>query len=459
MKEDWYKERNKRTDSFSEISNTCYEVRIKIKVISDPSYYSTQVMLAVLTNILSRWCRNICIICPDTNALIPKGEKADMQLLESLKRTMQAIDPNGNFNFELSDNFKEDLVIFIGEPAENCPVPYVAVDSNGWIGSCAYNAYGKCKGEFNDKNPLGAAFAACLANAEVFRWANNIKAESYQKWYDLYAMTVSELSIINIIGFKSLNLGSVHIVGCGAIGSSFTYLLSLLDFTGELLFVDADASVELHNTSSSLLFKASHCDGTQKKTEICEKALENTGFQTQTFNDDYHHYQYDHRKKSNSADLILCFANDFNIWSTIQNLYPPVVYHATTSRSWGINIGRHLPLKDGCIMCTFQNLATSTFIPKCAAVDLPIKKEVQLDSSEEPHASILPFLSPAAAIVTLGEVIKLMLGKKGSENSVQFNMSTQTGDFLEDQQKAKNCDICKNQSESIYRTLPIKLDY
>ncbi|MFD0940192.1 ThiF family adenylyltransferase [Pedobacter boryungensis] len=462
MKETWYKERNKRTDSFSELNKGYYDIKVLVVVTSDVSLFATQVMLTMFTNILARWCSNITINSADAERIIFNGSQSNRSILEMVKNSLSEIDPYGHFEFNV-DNPLVDFTVFIGRPEPDCKTPYLSIDASGWVASCSFNGFAECNG--NPKsvaNPLGSAFAACLANAELFRWSNNIRAEAYSKWYDVYSSTVSDIPIQNDYDLGQLDLGRVHVIGCGAIGSSFTYLLGLFNFTGEILFVDVDSTIELHNTSSSLLFNTTNCKAHhQKKAEICEAYLQDTGYKVRSFNDDYKEYSYDHRKASNSADVIMCFANDFDIWSTVQNLYPPVVFHATTSRSWGINIGRHIPLKDNCIMCTFQNLSKVIFVPKCAEVELTAPDESIIENQEEqePHASILPFLSPSAAIVAFAELIKLINGKVDKENSTQFNMATYLGDFVEDQQKAKNCDICRGQSEAIYKSLKVKLDY
>jgi len=92
-------------------------------------------------------------------------------------------------------------------------------------------------------------------------------------------------------------------------------------------------------------------------------------------------------------------ANERNVWSTIQHNYPPLVLHATTTANWGINLGRHLPFQDWCIVCRFgiDNYET---VPVCSQV------EINTGEQEEDILGILPFLSNAGAILLLSEIIK-----------------------------------------------------
>ncbi|MDB4921213.1 hypothetical protein [Mucilaginibacter sp.] len=452
MKEDWYKERNKRTDGFADVKSVCHEVHATIKVTADAGHYDTQVMLKVLLNILARWCNNIHVCCPEVRDI----SEVNSTLPVSMRGLLSKIDPFGNFTF--GDEAQQgDITVFIGPPESDYLQPFIAIDSGGWISSCSFNNYGHCEKVTNDSNPLGPAMAACLANAELFRWANSIISVPYSKWYSLYDLSVSTNSLICPVEFSNTDLGRLHVVGCGAIGSSFTYLINLTDLYGTLTFVDADQGVELHNTSSSLLFTPANVGSGLTKASLCAGYINRNFLVSEIFDGDYKNFGYKHDTPAKSAEVILCFANDFDIWSTVQHLYPPTVFHATTSRSWGINVGRHIPLKDNCIMCTFQQLARTKYVPVCAEGAMPQKPvEDNAADAQEPHASILPFLSPAAAVVALAELVKYKLGKRPDENTVQFNMSTSDGVLLDDQERAFNCAICQHQSAGIYKNLYVE---
>lgn len=460
MNKDWYNERNKRTDSFTGVTENCHDIKVKVIVTADINVYTTQVMLTVCLNILARWCYNIEVTSADTLDLLTHPGTNE-SLLTALTKMLSGIDSNGRFTFNEPASGEAGITLFIGSPVLNYESPYVAIDGHGWVSSCSFNSFGACARTTTGNNPIGPAFAACLANAELFRWANRMGSVDYSKWYSLYDMSVADSVIINTEELPELDLGRMHIVGCGAIGSSFTYLLNLVNFTGALTFIDADEAVELHNTSSSLLFNLNNLAGEKTKSVICAEYLSGKRFVVHPpFNGDYSNFGYAHDQQTKSADVILCFANDHNIWSTIQHLYPPVVFHATTSRSWGLNIGRHIPLKDNCIMCTFQDLIAKAYVPRCAEVEMSIAHVAENEvRQEEPHASILPFLSPAAAVITLAEVVKLLMGKIQNENTTQFNMSTKEGNFIEDQHRAKGCYICKDQSRGIYEGLKVRLDF
>lgn len=452
MEDLFYVERDKRTDSLSQ-NNGHHKLIVDVIVTNNIKEYETQIAAIVLINILSRWCRNINVTCEDEEILLPN--QANNTIVQYIEKMLLKNNPHGKFLINRTGEINPNITVFIGKPSIDCKTPYVAIDLGGWECSCSYNSWGACNKSENSKNLLGASFAACLANAELFRFSQGIKSETYTKWYSLLTMDVSDTLISNNESFNDLDLGKLHVVGCGAIGSSFTYLLGLTNLQGNITFVDLDEKVEVHNTSSSLLFNIDDTSGKNCKVNICTSYLTESKFDVTPFNGDYKEFKYDILDANKSADVILCFANDKNIWHTIQNLYPPTVFHATTSRSGGINIGRHIPLKDNCIVCTFYQITNDTYVPKCAEAEIKVIN--QETKKEEVHPSILPFASPAAAILSLAELIKFKLVNKDDrvpENVLEFNITTNRGVFLYDiKHKDSSCPICNDQLESLYNQL------
>jgi len=234
------------------------------------------------------------------------------------------------------------------------------------------------------------------------------------------------------INIPKNDLGRIHLIGCGAIGSSFAFLYPFCRQTGNLLLVDPD-HIEAHNTSSSLLFTFQDSVGNLEKVRVCEKYLAEFGIPATHLNKEYSEFPYDHSSTDlKAADIMLCFANENNIWSTIQNLYPPLCLHATTSKSWGIHIGRHIPLIENCIMCTFKDILETAFLPVCAGITLPVKTSERERVDSRLHTAIFPFLAPAAAIVTLAELLKTVSVTSVRDNTTSFNMSTKDGIFTGD---------------------------
>jgi len=250
-----FEARDLRTDVYSGVSDRYKSVRIHVIVTADIKEFRYQVMATNLLNILARWCRNIRVTCINDANILPNCSP-QTSLHDSFSKLVTSIYPP--INFFIDQEFGKvhedyDIAVFIGKPTSIVTMPYVSIDAIGWVASCAFGLYGKCESSINnDENFTGSFFAVCLANAELFRWANGITSTSYVKWYDMAELKISQNEIINVKQFPShIDFGKFQIVGCGAIGSSFTYLLGLTNWTGHVQFIDYD-EVEIHNTSSSL---------------------------------------------------------------------------------------------------------------------------------------------------------------------------------------------------------------
>jgi hypothetical protein len=341
------------------------------------------------------------------------------------------------------------VIWFIGGPNQVPLKDYVSTDAAGWTAAIGFNRPASTPPDQSNNHLLGACFAACLGNAEVFRITVGLKARHYLKAFSLWTNMVYEdfKEIPSSPDWAPANCGKIHLVGCGSIGSSLIYLLPFSGIKSNLLLVDPD-NVEGHNTSSSLLFM--YADADKAKTKICIEYLAKFGIMPLAFNDDYRNYPYHHNHEDiRSADVILCFANEHNIWSTIQRFYPPISFHATTSKSWGLHIGRHIPLVENCLVCTFKHQLETEFKPDCSKGAIPTAAN-QVESKEDAsHTAILPFLAPAAAIITLAELQKLLLYQHSNYNTILFNMGSSEGGFLHDHDRFGGCFVCKDQ-EALY---------
>lgn len=443
MDKQWYDDRDKRTDSCSKVSGSYKEKAVQI-IISDVVSSTRVQLLAYLSiTMLARWCRHIILTLPDTPCLI-KGAPSDQQLTAFLIEQVRIVDPYCQVNTAHESERSGHVRLFVGPSPAGELGEYVSINAAGWISCCALGMSSEITDAGSKLDILGAGFAASLGNSVLFRYLNGQREQPFCKWYSLLSNEVFEEMPQQPQDneFAILGLGRVHLVGCGAIGSSFVFLLPFLPITGQWLLVDPD-SVETHNISSSLLFNYSDVVDNSKKTQRSQDYLASYGISASTFSKDYKQlaYRYD-----NSAlecpDLVLCFANENNIWATIQHQYPPVCFHATTSKSWGVHVGRHIPLKENCLMCTFQDVVATTFVPVCGEV--PLLQGVKIIA--ESHTAILPFLAPAAAIITLSEIVKLQLGIHDQQNTTIFNMSTSDGSFLSDFAPFGSCFICSGQA-------------
>ncbi|MBI1877781.1 MAG: hypothetical protein HYR94_06070, partial [Chloroflexi bacterium] len=80
--------------------------------------------------------------------------------------------------------------------------------------------------------------------------------------------------------------------------------------------------------------------------------------------------------------------------------FPPLQVYGTTTSDWGVNYHRHIPLKEDCSVCRFPIEAEHNLV--CSTAQIEIRQDEQVDAA-------LPFLSMAAAILTVADLLKLQL--------------------------------------------------
>lgn len=441
-RDEWYKQRDDRTfrvegvKSFDDFS---------IGIVVDPlesGQYSVQVTALVCVNTLSRWCKSICIQPVQQNSVLPSSAGLDFDKI--LLDTMVSSDPYGTFQSKQFTSTDVDLIIYVG----GTTAPHqrsIIVKASGWLAGIS-NGNPLQAVPDDGTNPVGPSFAACLASAYAFATAiSKVYPDVDTKWYSLLDFTVSDSPSQNNPSIDSnYHFGKILQVGCGAVGSSLDYLISLMKLNADLSIADFD-SVEPPNCSSSLSFTADDSITTPltKKVEVCDRVLRRSGLLANVYPDPFNAEIYSAAK----PDLILCLANEQAIWPAIQYNYPPLVYHATTTPNWGINFGRHIPIKEWCIVCRF-GITDYKFKPHCSTAVVEVEEKKIL--------GVLPFLSPSAALITLAEILKLSLpGYPLNQNFFQFSFKNLSGAEFIGQQKERrpDCEVCSTQSLDFYPTL------
>lgn len=445
----WYEKRDHRTKL---VDNLDGFDRYKVGIVigwKNLNNFKTQLMTWLASNMLARWCRHIVVQIEGDVLSVLNGTKGkDFRL--SLQSELFNIDPYLNLQFSTIDDSVNTLLTI------GCEVPHlkdksVWIDSDGWRAGIGAGQ-NPCRPSTNeDSNIIGSCFAACLGCAEIFRRAIG-KDEMREKetWYSLYDFSKStEISLTkNALFTDDIQLGHIHQVGCGAVGASLDYLLSLTDWKGDIDLIDFD-SVDISNCNRSLPFLAWDTVNETKKVKICERILStNRNISTRIFEKDYSEFIKEGYLFNPTPDLILCLANDRGIWSTIQHNYPPLVYHATTTPNWGINVGRHIPRAEWCILCRFHQELQKTyrFIPPCSTGTI-----VEQTEDTQPIEGVLPFLSSMSAILILSELAKTNIQDYPVNKAfIQFSAKTAGGAFLQSQTQIKEDCVCSSQHLSTY---------
>lgn len=404
--------------------------------------YNGQVMFIIAVNLIARWAYQIHLIIPENTSCVIKKYRG--KLFESVVRDI-ILSVDSSFKFSINDfQALAEYKLIIGESTEPLSI---WIDCDGWLAGYGYDTSNNIKEE-RKQSVLGACLAACLGVSELFRQAVGETKFEFQKWFSLYdySFLSNKTDLLNIELPGSINLGTIHQIGCGAIGSSFDFILSLVeDIDTNLQLIDYD-HIEAPNLPASLIFSELDVKMKTKKVDACAKIF-NAGVIATPFSGDYEKYINVGEYKKHVPDILLCFANDKNIWATIQHKCPPITFHATTNKTWGTNFGRHIPEKDWCIMCRFHNEVKQVAPLICSEGNISIDSDVEI-------LGILPFLASTSAVITLAEMFKLQLQKNYllSPNFVEFSMRKSNGRFIAYSRPSKECETCKEQDPGIYPT-------
>ena len=436
----WYETRDDRT---RRITTGDFENHA-VGIVLDPNckdLFSHQCMAYIVCNIMPRWCRRLVIDLPDVESIIPRYRHQEFK--EVIKNSVNSIDPYGDFQFDRIDDSKVDQILVIGDHEKTYSKSTVWIDANGWIAGCGANSNKYKLAHNHSYNPIGPSFASCLGAAQIFKQAvcNNRSVE-YQKWLSLFDFDTSEhdpSKLKNPEFSTDFDYGTIYQIGCGAVGSSLDALISLTDWKMDLRLIDNDA-VDYSNCNRSLPFLP--CDALQEKlkVDVCSQVLENKNRHIAAIPKTYYEFTGEESLEGN-PDIILSLANEGNVWSTIQDNYPPIVIHAATTQSWGINLGRHIPRSEWCVMCTFSKHVNPSYKPKCDTGEITAE-------NLQPVFGVLPFLSPAAAVLVLAEMSKLQFEEYPiNDNFIDFSMKAPFNFESGQRRPVQGCECRKQQSE------------
>jgi len=449
-KDAWYQERDNRTkrvDGVSGFEDFSLGVIVSSRVQSS---YPIQVMTIITLNLLARWCRKLKVqMSPDTPSHLPCHQGHNLR--EILTKTLADIDPYGQFDFSDSkmDNCSQILVIGQPEGSEELTERgFVWIDGSGWVSGAGHGPPTMYLEPSQEDNPIGPAFASCLGVAEIFRQAIGLSpSRSKSVWYSLYDFsTIERRDQLKSQRYVSdFDFGRIHQVGCGAVASSLDFLISLTRWKAETHLIDYD-QVDVTNCNRSLSFSAYDAVARRNKVDACADVLELSKMRPMRFKGSYEDFIKEKRFLDFPPDLILCLANERNVWANIQHNLPPIVFHATTTLNWGVNFGRHIPRIEWCIMCRFSKEIEHKFSPICGEVEISSE-----NSHRKPIQGVLPFLSTTAAVLILAEMAKIPLHDYPiNKDFVEFSMKDLDASFLAIQRRAENGCICNEQTLDLY---------
>lgn len=454
---EFYTRRDDRTDAvLAEVSDDQYYQNASLLVVADPDRAATvagQGCLLTLTNVLSRFARDVDVVVPDVE-LATQFQGAHTHLPARLLADMGAANPFGNFERGRTRSSTDyDAALTLGTVDVGVR-PVVRVDATGWLARITRDQDVPMFSR-RDPNPIGPGVGACLAVAELFKTLVDISARLNASGYtfDAYDLEVHPLTAQESRPSLSepVRLGDVHLVGVGSVGSALLYFLRWLPVQGQFHLVDCD-HVEYVNLNRSPIFTASDAVDTRAKVTVGQEYLAD---HVSVTGHDMRYGQFVETVQDDPADVVIPVANEYGVRSTIQHNRPPVMVHTTTGGS-RVYVRRHIPLVDPCLLCHFPPDEVG-FTSECANAPASAIGSSAPDATAEPdeHAdAALPFVSVMAGALLAGELIKLNRDDYPvTPDFVELDMFStfENSPLAYDWPCAPECPFCVRQNEAFYR--------
>lgn len=445
---EFYAQRDDRTNS--EVKTPQYQ-KASLLVAGEREVldtYAGRVVARTLTNLASRFCRNVDLAFPPV-APDPEIPGNGHTLTEQCLCQMWAADPYGRFGWAQKSSEREyNCVIFVGNPDTNLPEPTILIDGGGWEARVVRSGPVARPTE-RDTNPIGPITAACLGIAEAFKSVNGASEQQLSDAviYDafLHEVVPRDKTVEHPPIPNPLELGTVQMVGVGSVGSTAAHFLGRLPVEGRVQLVDHDA-VELINLNRSPLFRVSHALNDTAKVKVAKEYLGGFGIEASAHDLPYDEFE---TQVAEQPDVVLPLANERNVRSAIQHNRPPVMLHATTSGS-EVTLRRHIPVSDPCLLCHFPPEGPQ-IDPGCATATVSSEDSGSSNSGTD---AALPFASFLAGCFVATELAKLPLDKYPPTDNIARALTLtdlgEMGILQYSKDRENDCVFCSNNSSSVH---------
>lgn len=366
-----------------------------------------QVAALALINMAARLHRRLRILIPDVGLTVPALVKGT-SLHDVIAGLVHEIDPFNDLVVTGAGAKVELPTVSIGVgPAVQ---PVLAVTADGFAARLGTEAasFGTAP-----STVLGAAAAACLGAAALTQLS--VGAAVAPVCLSLWDLTEGwSPGSADVVG--PLDLGSVAVIGAGAVASALAYWARHFGVTGDWTFIDGDI-VELHNTNRNLGLFARHAgwiDGEpirepERKADLAAELLGACAYPG--WYDDWI------ASERRQPDLVLPLANGPGLRAAAGQQGEPLLLHATTSENWTADLHRHLAEDDGCIACRLPESTSASLA--CSTSPLP--------RASGGSDAALPFLSGSSGLLLLAGLVHLMNGRLSTFDANHWQLHLDLG--------------------------------
>ena len=392
--DDFYLRRDHRTNAYGHVD--VRYVRRTVRVTADAralTSFAGQVLFLITCNILARWCR--CVVITVDDAPLHARFRASNSIVRHALDVMFDADPFGQFTAVSGGD--ADLHVHIGEDCPKLQARTTVLTCAGW--RAGVRRFGEPGLPMRDSdNPVGAAHAAVLGGAQVFRDALE-RGELYPSGFVFDGFTATPVATHTVCDEsfpRGVSIGKALMAGAGSVGSAALFFADLFDVQGAVDLVDADW-VKIENFARSPVFGRRSFG--RRKVDVLAERLSSGSLNIVPVPAWWHEAGLSPTLAG--YDLVLPLANEHGIRWALQNLVPPLMVHASTGRNWNVNVGRHIPGRDDCLVDRFEGFHDkSTF--SCAEGKVEVTEETSIDAS-------LPFLSFFSGLLVATDLVRLGL--------------------------------------------------
>ena len=341
---------NSRTAKFSEeigldpdlILKKILSTKIGIKI--SPKYLETkngQVILEFLIDIHFRMFTEIVIDVGELNFNIHK----DLDKLITNSKLF-------NRKINIGSIEECDVKLLIGEKVKDEKYHFY-ISSNGWLSyvspiePAAIEINYLC-------NPIGAAMAAALGSAEVFKYVLKDELNKIGRKIDFKTLRFSCFSFIaneekaeNPALPDLIDIGDVKMIGAGAVGMAFVAVLKYLKISGSLTVIDNDI---VDNSNLDRYLGVYNESIGKYKTHIVKEVLNHIeGLNVICNSNKYQNYVETYGR---NMDVAICSVDNDDARQELQCDLPRIILNGATGGST-FSVSRHDFLNYACLGCLY----------------------------------------------------------------------------------------------------------
>ncbi|MEI7463166.1 MAG: ThiF family adenylyltransferase, partial [Candidatus Taylorbacteria bacterium] len=203
-------------------------------------------------------------------------------------------------------------------------------------------------------NPIGAAMAAALGSAEVFKYVLKDELNKIGRKIDFKTLRFSCFSFIaneekaeNPALPDLIDIGDVKMIGAGAVGMAFVAVLKYLKISGSLTVIDNDI---VDNSNLDRYLGVYNESIGKYKTHIVKEVLNHIeGLNVICNSNNYQHYVETYGR---NMDVAICSVDNDDARQELQCDLPRIILNGATGGST-FSVSRHDFLNYACLGCLY----------------------------------------------------------------------------------------------------------